>query len=257
MIRRDADRDWLLIAQADHARIAAAIAGAWRFPPGVLESHRSELIEAVRGHDDGWPAWEASPTIDPESGKPREFTEMPMNEATRIWTESIRQCGERSPWGGLWVSRHFCRLAHRALENRESASDVDALHAFLDQQARLRETHRSRLPEGPNVTDLEEKEDAGFLWVQFFDFVSLWICCAERTQPHSFSVPGGGSATAIPEPGGAIRLDGDRLSRSPVTLETKAIRIPAQSFDSDEDFRSALRNADRASLTWNLVCEHD
>lgn len=255
MIRRKNDHDWLLIAQADHARIAADIARAWRFLSDCVTHRREELLAAVKGHDDGWPAWETAPTIDPRTGRPRDFTEMPMEDATRIWSESINLCAGFSPWSGLWVSRHFCWLAQRALESRDSASDAEALDEFLGAQARLRESLRQKVGDDETRANVDSIEQAGYRWVQFFDLLSLWICCAERTQPRRFSIAGGDSVTATPGESGVVRFNRNVLCHSPLELQTDALRVPVRRFQDDAELQRSLQAAPRVSLTWRLVCD--
>ena len=92
MIRRNCDSDWLLISQVDHARVAETLAAAWGNSDVPNLPEREELVPAIRDHDEGWLDWEQSPTVDEETGRPRNFTEMPMEVSTRIWEKSIAVC---------------------------------------------------------------------------------------------------------------------------------------------------------------------
>ena len=57
-----------------------------------------------------------------------------MPVATGIWTASIDAAAASSPWGALWVSRHFCYLAELAIEHREHGADRVAAQLFLKEQ---------------------------------------------------------------------------------------------------------------------------
>ncbi len=92
MIRRDCDSDWLLISQVDHARLAEVLAAAWGNSQVSRLPMPAELVPAIRDHDEGWLDWEQSPTVDQETGRPLNFTEMPMEVSTRIWEKSISLC---------------------------------------------------------------------------------------------------------------------------------------------------------------------
>jgi hypothetical protein len=128
MIRREHGRDWLLISQVEHARLAGELAEAWNFNGGRMVAVRDELVQAVRQHDEGWAVWELSPTVDPETGRPRDFTEMPMPTATGIWSRSIAYCLEHHPASAMgpllycyreWLSARNLRLTNervRAIE---------------------------------------------------------------------------------------------------------------------------------------------
>jgi uncharacterized protein DUF3891 len=76
MIRRDDGADWLLIAQTDHAAPCGVFAERWGSAAGpfVPVEPRAPVILAAREHDNGWAEWEAAPTVDPATGRPRHFT---------------------------------------------------------------------------------------------------------------------------------------------------------------------------------------
>ena len=96
MIRRNSPAGPLLISQVDHAQLAADLAAAWgnATVPGLPLPDL--LLPAIRDHDAGWRGWEAAPTCTP-AGLPRAFTEMPMQDATAIWTRSIATCAGGTP----------------------------------------------------------------------------------------------------------------------------------------------------------------
>jgi hypothetical protein len=147
MIRRDDGRDWLLISQVDHARLAGEIAAVWGSAAVPSLPVPELLVPAVRDHDEGWRDWERRPQVDPDTGRPRDFTEMPMAVSTAIWGRSIEACAG-SPLGGLWVSLHFCWLAEKAWENRrDRPEELAAVESFLDDQAaRQQEWKRQAAP---------------------------------------------------------------------------------------------------------------
>jgi Protein of unknown function (DUF3891) len=150
MIRREHGRDWLLISQVDHARLAGVLAGAWNLGGGRMAALRDDLLQAVRQHDEGWAAWEASPTIDPETGRPRDFTEMPMAVASEIWNRSIAFCLEHHPppsMGPLlycyrqWLGTRRLRLTNervRAIEAACRQTGPFTAEALVEE---LRESH--------------------------------------------------------------------------------------------------------------------
>ncbi|MCA9241163.1 MAG: DUF3891 family protein, partial [Planctomycetales bacterium] len=120
MIRRDwpltdNPSHWLLIPQHEHARLSEKLAKAWRLPSiddlfEGTQTNPEEVVQAIRFHDCGWQEWDPSPGIDPEHGRPYGFTEMPPQDAQRIWDESIRACRVLGPLAGWMVSGHFIHL---------------------------------------------------------------------------------------------------------------------------------------------------
>ena len=252
MIRRAEGSRWLLISQVDHAALAAEIAAAWRepaLPPGLEEL----FLQAVRHHDAGWASWEAAPRIDPGTGIPRNFTEMPMFDAEIIWTDSIHRCAAIDAWAGMWVSRHFTWLAERARESRRDVRDQDAIERFLCAQAELQSAWMASL--SSQVRDAMELEilcETGFRRLQFFDALSLWLCCATRTEPHILEAGNQPSLGLRPETSERIGLEPYPLKVPELALETPARSIEAQRLESDGALQWTLQSAETATLRWTL-----
>ncbi len=255
MIRRDGANDsWLLISQVDHAHLAAEIAAVWGNAQVPPLPHEHQLVLAVRDHDDGWQEWRRSPTIDPETGLPRNFTEMPMDVATAIWSQSIHKCRQHSPLAGLWVSEHFRFLGSMARETRDDGSeDATAIDEFLSQQQKLQMAWRNET-EGESASNIDATIETGFRWVQFFDALSLWLCCAERTQPQQTVTPGGQTLGMTPlQPPSKIAFDPWPLSVARLELSVPAWSIPAKRLSDDAALYAAIRDADGETLKWELV----
>lgn len=342
MIRRNDGNDWLLIAQADHAHLAADVAGAWGNPAVPPLPLADQLVAAIRDHDEGWRQWEQSPEIDAETGRPRDFTEMPMPTATAIWSRSIlaAACGgpshadavgrfqrfldsrqmrltperavvldaalsfrhgfridellrivasegvdrsaaseivkllERggvlrsgvdgslqaaisragsSPLGGIWVSRHFTYLAEQARESRrEDPRDLAAISRFLAEQHTLRREWTTDSLRDFAGEELERLIETGFRYVQFFDRVSLWLCCAKTTEAVQMELPGREPVRFAPRDSQNIVVEPFPLSAHRLELSVSARRVPARRYDDDDDLRRTIRQAPRERLRWTL-----
>jgi hypothetical protein len=255
MIRRDADGQWLLISQVDHARVAADIAALWGNSAVAGLPMPDELVPALRDHDAGWSIWERTPRIDPSTGLPRDFTEMRMDDSTDIWSRSILFCAGRSPLQGLWVSKHFCWLAESAREHRGgNRQDIAAVDAFLAAQETLQSQWWGEAAtrfDGGELADLVEN---GFRCVQFFDRISLWLCCAERSQPWDVELPEqtGSVFRFTPRSSVDSTIDPYPLSCPQLDLSVQAKLIAAKRYSSDEELHGALSAAPAATVTWSL-----
>jgi len=252
MIRRDAGDDWLLISQVEHARIAAEMAEAWLDGQCLPLPSRDLLMHAIRHHDDGWAEWERSPTINPGTGAPRDFLEMPIAEAAVIWTRSIDHCVYRSPLCGLWVSRHFCHLAGRAYQFREAAADRQAASDFLESQAGVQSRCRMQLAADRSPNDTAADEEAGLEWLRCFDQFSLWLCCAERSTPDVLNVPDVGPIQLLPRDSSTIGLEPFPFRGAALRLTMTGLRLRCRSLASDGELRAELRAAPRCELSWVL-----
>jgi hypothetical protein len=230
MIRRDAGDDWLLISQVEHARIAAEMAEAWGNKQLAPLPMRDLLLHAIRHHDDGWAEWERAPRVNPDSGAPRDFLEMPIPDAAAIWGRSIEICAQRSPWCGLWVSRHFCHLAELAHNHREDRFDREAASAFLVAQQERQSHWRGQIG-----LDVERAlETAGFEWLRWFDRLSLWLCCGERSLSETMLLPDGGAVRLAPRNAAEITLAPFPFRSATLRLTVSASRLRRQQFNSDD-----------------------
>jgi hypothetical protein len=302
MIRRGDGGDWLLIDQIQHARLAAEIARAWgneRFKPLTRDLPvalaargderpdedwrlaRISMAIAVARHDDGWGQWDWAPHVDPGTGRPRDFREMRMQDATAIWTRSVAACNTKvSPVSAYAVSRHFCYLAEQVRgSGRHDAEDRAAVTRFIQQQAALRaqlESESARF--GWQNVFLRHRELAYHV-VQFFDRVSLWLCCAAEHEPQAMTAPLGevvtfSSRPADPAetvansdtPAGVFRLQTARpdyrkwhmaiepypLSDGLHEFSVDAHRVPARSYADDADLQATWRDAPSVQLVWSF-----
>jgi hypothetical protein len=246
MIVRETNNSWLLISQVEHARIAAEVAASWRLPE-PLGLFRHEFLFAVEHHDDGWREWEQAPTID-DDGEPRDFMEMAMPVAAGIWTASIEVGAKSSPWCGLWISRHFCYLAELALEHRDDPADRLAAQQFLKEQLAAQRRWRADV----DAHDVTAIELAGLHALQFFDRVSLWLCCAERTEEQMFPDPAGGTTHWTPESAMTIQVSGDGFTGDELSLSVPAVAIEQRPYADDRELRAAIVQGQRVALNWVL-----
>jgi hypothetical protein len=345
MIRRDDGNDWLLFSQVDHAHLAAEIAQVWGNDDVPAIPLPPLLIPAVRDHDEGWREWERSPELHPDTGDPRDFTEMPMSVATKLWTESVTATtrgtpslaealkryqeflternetldGHRaavletliefrasfrrdevqrralqaellpvpfdfyfdellqsgivsragqdfvgdyyvldlphlgtSPLGGIWVSRHFCYLAEKARESRsDNIDDVAAIEQFLKEQAELQREWTDESVRDFASDELQRLIETGFRYVQFFDRISLWLCCAARTKAAAMNLPGGDSFQLTPRKDGSIAIEPYPLNVAPLELLVDTRRVPANHYDRD-GLQQAIDSATVERLNWTL-----
>lgn len=181
MIRReltfaDGVKHWLLISQVEHARLSGVLAEKCLAKFGgedhSLDPVRQELLSAITHHDDGWREWEQAPRLDPQSGKPLSFLELPVDEAIGIWDRSIQAAAEISDLAAWTVAGHFSALLATVGDHAQEATSRDWLHKaalrrsqwFADWHARDEATHTAELA------------GEALKWLQLFDILSLWPC---------------------------------------------------------------------------------
>lgn len=253
MLRRDSQGDWLLISQVDHAHLAAEIAVVWEHGSLASLPLREEFLAAVRHHDDGWREWEASPQIDPHTARPRNFTEMPLEDSAAIWSRSIESgLQQGGPFAAIWISRHFRWLGERSLESPRETGESRAMSEFLATQQSLEVDWLLAAGELVPEETVAELAHTGFRWLQFFDLVSLWLCTAERTRPETLTDPDGVPVTFTPENAQQITLDPYPLAVPQLALSVPARRIASRPYANDADLQETLQSASGETLCWAL-----
>jgi hypothetical protein len=86
VLLREEGGDVLCIGQASHAWISGQLARAWGndlFPP---PSPREEVCLAAVQHDIGMAGWDLQPSLNPATGRPHSFLEMPLPVHLELWT---------------------------------------------------------------------------------------------------------------------------------------------------------------------------
>lgn len=258
MIRREATREdggqvWLLIAQAEHASLASYLACHWADFPGLSPAAREQLLIGILAHDNGWDAWEAAPTFDRRLGCPPQFTEMPGTTVLPIWTRSIDACEVLGPLAGYAASGHFSALLEHHLE-RLGPTDRATARRFLEAEAKRR-ARCERAWTGARGSQAAEELPLAARYLQAFDAISLWFCCALRTEPARFAVPAGGGETFTFSPLAArpprILIAPWPLSVPEAQLSAEADVAPVARYKDLAAFQAAI--TERTILTWDLA----
>lgn len=141
LLRADGD-DAIVIGQPAHAWLSGQLARAWgneRF--GAVDPWE-EVCLAAEQHDLGMAAWERSPTLNPETGRPRSFMELRLDEHLEIWWSAAPLVAAQSRYAALLVSMHGTALYERRNLDRLDPADVQQVRAFLQGQRELQERLR-------------------------------------------------------------------------------------------------------------------
>jgi len=238
----------LAISQLEHARLARKLAGHWLALPEVLRECRSEWLEVVEHHDDGWVNWELSPRIN-NSGLLCAFDEMPPDESTLIWRESIRICQQISSRGGEWVRRHFLSLAERAMSHMAPGGEEHkTMSRFVDEQRVL----SARLTSQPLADDPELLE-AGYRGLKLFDALSLWVCLKQSPTETTIQVPGTGEVIFRNRGEAEWELIPSVLGIKKIPLKVTALELSHHHFASDAALREDFQNAQARTLRIDIT----
>lgn len=261
MLFREDPRGLILISQPAHAFGSGQLAEAWgnlRF--GSIEP-RAEVCLGAEQHDVGWTEWEAAPTLNPRTGRPHRFLDLPLERHLEIWSGAAQRIVPQSRYAALLVSGHGTGLYSRRDGSKDSSEQARRVKAFLTSetafQTQLRDSLRADPASAPFVEDaaLQRNQRLVAVW----DGLSLILCGGKR---EPFSVAG------VPALDGEITLQAnpiedalDTFAVAPwpfrddhVTLTVEGRRFPFTFLDQDQ-MRAALGKAPWVRVQIRLVPE--
>ena len=126
----------IAISQTAHAWVSGQLARQWgneRFPSfAPIEP----LCYAAEQHDRGFLDWERQPTLNPKSGLPHTFENIPLSLHVELQKKSILELKAVSLYAALVTSLYFARAVGKEsrVENRE---DRQRIAEFLREQKAL------------------------------------------------------------------------------------------------------------------------
>ena len=244
VLRREGD-GVLAIGQPSHAWISGQIARAWgneRF--GAVEP-REEVCLAAEQHDLGMAGWDAAPTLNPDTGLPHSFMEMPVETHVELWSRAWELVLPQSRYAALLVSMHGTALYELRDLSKLDTDQADLVRRYLADQRDIQD--RLRAPDDEHV-----ERNQRLIWT--WDAFSLALCL--DWPPHTLrAVPaadGGVDVALTPAGERTVRVDPWPFAADRLTVRCEGRRLEGRFGDEDE-MRAALRDAPWAALDFELV----
>ena len=253
----------LAVTQPDHGRLAGRIAEAWGGAAWRPEPWEPVEISAHH-HDDGWAAWEESPTLHPD-GRPVDFLTLAAPERVELYRRSVEIVAPMNLYAGLLTSLHVTGLflgrydpGHARAIDQLAPDERALVTRFVAEQEAWRQEVVARL-------GTSSAFGTSNLWPQYhllqvFDMLSLTLCMrpGEELEGLSFDhVPLEAGEDPMPM---KVHRAGDRLVLAPwplaageATVGVDASFLPATRFRDVGAYRSALRTASVEHLPFTLV----
>src|SRR5690606_20855747 len=100
-------------SQPAHAWISGQLADAWGNADVGLEPPPIAVRLAADQHDIAWLEWEAAPTLNPETGLPYAFNQLPTLDHLSIWSTSTRRALAYGYLPAALISMHGTHLYER------------------------------------------------------------------------------------------------------------------------------------------------
>lgn len=256
MLLRQDDESIMAISQPAHAWVSGQLASAWG--NDQFEAPCEEVCLAAQLHDIGFGPWELHPTLNPATGLPHTFMEMPSAVQLPLWTSGIHQLVRFSRYSALLVSMHFTVLAQRILRDRsseEAALAADFLEAQNQLQATLLTSLRNDFYYGSRSADEEVRRDQQFL--SLVDWISLQLLLRfkdERVTREQEARPTAAQFELRP-----LNIPGTEVSLDPWPFRKTSLRLVCDGrrlftrFSDEEKMREGIRAASQVTLTIDLV----
>jgi uncharacterized protein DUF3891 len=226
LLREDGDAV-VCIGQQAHAWLSGQLARNWALDP--VEPWE-EVCLAAEQHDLGMAEWDAAPELNPETGLPYSFIEMPLATHLRLWTAAPAKMLPQSRYAAVLVSMHGTALYEKRDLSRMSDEQAHAVQTYLAGQREL----QARL--GAGLEHLRHNQRLIWIW----DFLSLALCL--RWEGRSVEGIELREGTIEPWP---FRDDA-------VTLRTEGRRLEGR-FDDETAMRTALDAAPWVDLAFELA----
>lgn len=178
-----------LVRQADHARIAGALAARWgndRFSPSTPRA----AVVAADLHDEGWVEPDARPLLDTATGRPLNFLDIDLRHHAEFYGRAVALARQEDPYAALLVSMHWTglyrgrwgwqsSLAFDPPEEMRGFLDdvvIEQQHAWVEMTEKAWDGSRSRRA-------FEAELWADYERLQVWDLLSLFVCRADLSEP--------------------------------------------------------------------------
>jgi Protein of unknown function (DUF3891) len=183
-------------------------------------------------------AWDAAPTLNPETGLPRSFMELTLDEHLAAWSSAAPLMLSQSRYAALLVSMHGTALYERRDLDRMSPAYAGRVRAFLAAQRELQDALRASLH--ADAARLRRNQRLVWTW----DSLSLGLLLG--WEPFEL--------TAVPTADGEVDiavadggLDPWPFRERGLTVRCDGRRL-AGPYDDEESMRAAL-----AASPWETV----
>ena len=251
ILREDGDAV-IAIGQPAHAWLSGQLARAWgneRFP---APEPREEVCLAAEQHDLGMAAWDAEPRLNPETGRPTSFMEMPTEVHLELWTRAPRLALVQCRYAALLVSLHGTLLYEYRDWSRAPEETQRAVEAYRRDQRDLQDELVRSLAADPRYAPYVEPEalERNRRLVGAWDAISLMLCM--RRLPYTIDRPECLELSAASSDGARARLDPWPFRGETLTVRCEGRRLEGR-FQTDEELREALAEAPWRTLDIELV----
>jgi Protein of unknown function (DUF3891) len=254
MLYRQEKQGKIAITQPAHAWLAGQLARAWgneRF--GEVEPWEEVCLGAEQ-HDVGHTVWEQVPTLNPQTGLPYSFLEMPRQLHVQLWSQAARCVLPQGRYAALLVSLHGTGLYQRYDAAKDLPENAQAVQHYLAQERAFQEELLTSLRTDPHYGPYttEEVVERNRRLVGIWDALSLAICFGRKPPQSWQQVPTATSTTTLTlsardDDPTQLMIIPWPFRRQQVTLVYEG-RYLTETFSNEAEMREALKHAPWVTL---------
>jgi Protein of unknown function (DUF3891) len=245
LIRVD-DGGALAIGQLSHAWLSGQLARAWGNAQFGAVEPREEVVLGAQQHDIGWALFDLEPRFNPDTGLPRSFLELSVEEHLAIWRGAPEHLLSQSLYAALVVSMHGSSLSE--LRARSAPEQAETLQAHIDEER----ARQAQLCATLGVSDAHAERTRRQMWT--WDGLSLALASSWRPFT-AHEVPATGRLLDLElrdREDGAVMLDPWPFASQRVEVHCEARRLDAR-YEDERAMRRAFERANVVTLAFALV----
>lgn len=259
MLHREDPEGLIVITQPVHAWVAAQLARNWGNARFGMFAPWEEVCLGAEQHDVGMTAWDRAPTLNPKTGRPYSFMNMPTREHVRGWADAGPQALVQGRYTALLTSLHGTGLYERYHDfTRDTPDEARAARDYLNAEYAFQEELLATLRADPIYAPYatEEVMTRNRRLVTVWDRLSLALCHGVREPLSVPDVP----TAADPVTLALAPLNGDPLHvtvdpwpfrEETVRLVCEGRRLP-ETFTDEAAMRAALAAAPWVTIVTQL-----
>jgi len=245
LIRTEDDGSAIAIGQPSHAWISGQLARAWGNDEFGSVEPWEEVCLGAEQHDVGWSEWDRRPALNPDTGLPHTFIDLPIEPKIELWSGAAKRLVTQSRYAAVLVSMHGTGLFERFWPQ---GADPDLQRRFLESEREFQGELLDTLDRDP------DEVRRNHLLVRVWDSLSLALCLG-WDEIKLEEVPAAGGLTTLELKalsGGRVELDPWPFARESVSVQCEGRRLTGR-FDDEAALHAALDAAPWLRLEFELV----
>lgn len=247
MLHRSSPEGLICITQPNHAWVAGQLAQAWGNEAFGQVAPWQEVCLGAQQHDIGWLKWEQQPTLNPQTGYPRKFSEIPIQIHVDIWSGAKQQTLPLGRYAALLISLHGSGLYERYRGWQNSVESTQIVQNFLECEYAFQAQLVASLQHDPYYAPYLTPEvlERNRMLVVVWDALSLLVCQGFTGEQEVSRVPTADGETTlklayVDDNPHQIRVSPWPFGSSQVSLVYEG-RLLRQPFTDEIAMRDALR----------------